>query len=125
MTNIDAEMLTLLLFLLMFPVVFALYLSPWWVRLMWPRIRYAFAAKETTPAKLLELHEGRGLRTSHGWLRWNDEEYFCSHFAIFKAADGKQHTMVITKAQYQEMVQGTTGTLCRKGKCFVSFTRDQ
>lgn len=121
MENIHIE--TLLLFLLLFPVVFALYLSPWWVRLMWPRVRYAFAPKETVRAKLLELHEGRGLRTTHGWFRWNDEEYFCSHFAIFKAEDGRQHTMVITKAQYQEMLQGTTGILCHKGGCFVSFTQ--
>lgn len=125
MENISTDTLTLLVFLLLFPVAFALYLSPWWVRLLWPRVRYAFAPRETCRAKLLELHEGRGLRTTHGWLRWNDEEYFCSHFAILKAEDGKQHTMVITRAQYQEMLQGTTGILCRKGKCFVSFTREK
>lgn len=125
MIHIDAEMLTMLLFLLMFPVVLAAYLSPWWVRLLWPRVRYAFAPVESTPARLLELHEGRGLRMSHGWLRWNDEEYFCSHSAIFKTADGQQHTMVITRAQYQEMLQGTTGMLCHQGNRVVSFTREK
>lgn len=122
MENVDYSLLAIGITLLMLPVVFALYLSPWWVRLLWPRIRYAFTEKVTIRAKLLELHEGRGLRTSHGWLRWNDEEYFCSHFAIFKAEDGKQYTMVITKAQYQEMIQGTMGLLCHQGNRFVSFT---
>lgn len=125
MENVDYSLLAIGITLLMLPVVLALYLSPWWVRLVWPRIRYAFAKKESTRAKLLKLHEGRGLRTSHGWLRWNDEEYFCSHFALFKAEDGKQYTMVITKAQYQEMLQGTTGLLCHQGNRFVSFTREK
>ena len=117
------------IFLLMIPaaaVCYALYLSPWWVRQLWPRVRYLFSPEDRVGAKLLELQAKHALHLRDGgWIDAYDEDVFHTHYAVFKAADGRQYTMVISKGQYQGMLQGTTGILTHKGNRFVSFTPEK
>lgn len=113
-------------FLLLTLVGLGLWLSPWWIRQLWPKVRYCLAKKQTVRAKLLELQAKHPLRMRDGgWVSLYDEEMFFTHYAVFKAEDGNQYTMTITKHQYQEMMQGTTGVLTRKGNSFVAFAPDQ
>lgn len=100
----------------------ALYLSPWWLRWLWPRVRYCFAKKQTQHAKVLELQEKYPLYLRDGgWLRTWDEEIFHTHYAVFKLADGTQRTMRIGKADYQGILTGAEGILTCKGCWFLGF----
>lgn len=119
---IGDEVFYMLLVIPLFLLAMALYLSPWWIRQLWPRVRYCCAKQELVRAKLLELQARHPLRMRDGgWFSAYDEDVFHTHYAVFKADDGCQYTMVITKNQYQGMMQGTTGILTRRGNRFISF----
>ncbi|MGN1367255.1 MAG: DUF2500 family protein [Aristaeellaceae bacterium] len=102
-----------------------LYLSPWWIRMLWPKVRWCLSRKQTEQATLLALNAKYPLYLRDGgWFKAYDEEIFHTHYATFKTEDGQQYTMRISKAQYQEMMTGATGQLTHQGCCFISFKPD-
>lgn len=115
----------ILAFLLVIPLMLLgmlLYLSPWWLRWLYPRVRYCFAKKQTQRAKAIELQEKYPLYLRDGgWMRTWDEEAFHTHYAIFKLEDGTQRTMRIGKLDYQGILTGEEGMLTHKGNQFLSF----
>ena len=115
----------ILVFLLVIPlaiIAYALYLSPWWVRWLWPRVRWCFAKKQTQRAKVIDMQEKYPLYLRDGgWLKTLDEEAFHTHYAVFKLEDGTQRTMRIGKQDYQGILTGAEGMLTRKGDWFLSF----
>ena len=115
-----------LVFLLLLPVVVGLYLSPWWLRWLWPRVRYCFARKQTQRAKVIDMQEKYPLYLRDGgWMRTWDDEIFHTHYAVFKLEDGTRLTMRIGKGDYQGILSGSEGMLTRKGKWFQSFVADK
>ena len=111
-----------LLYLLLLPVAYALYLSPWWVRWLWPRVRYCFAKKQTSHAKVIDMQEKYPLYLRDGgWVKTWDEEIFHTHYAVFKLKDGTQRTMRIGKNDYQGILTGSEGMLTHKGGLFLSY----
>ena len=69
-----------LAFLLVIPLMIlmgALYLSPWWVRWLWPRVRWCFARKQTQRAKVIDMQEKYPLYLRDGgWFKtWDEEKY--------------------------------------------------
>lgn len=120
------DMMVFMWCLLLLPVMLALYLSPWWLRWLWPRVRYCFAKKQKQRAKVLEMQEKYPLYLRDGgWLRTWDEEIFHTHYAVFKLEDGTQRTMRIGKTDYQGILTGAEGTLTHKGGWFLSFEIDK
>ncbi len=118
MNEIHASMLVILVML----ACVMLYLSPWWVRWLWPRVRWCFARKRTQRAKVIDMQEKYPLYLRDGgWLRTWDEEIFHTHYAVFKLEDGTQHTMRIGKMDYQGILTGTEGMLTHKGGWFLHF----
>lgn len=116
------ELLVFCAFLLMLPVCVALYLSPWWLRWLWPRLRYCFARKQTQQAKVIDMQEKYPLYLrDSGWFRTWDEEIFHTHYAVFKLEDGTRCTMRIGKADYQGILTGAEGILTHKGGWFLRF----
>ena len=64
------EAMVFMLYLLLIPVAFALYISPWWVRWLWPRVRYCFAKKQTSHAKVIDMQEKYPLYLRDGgWVK--------------------------------------------------------
>lgn len=120
------EAMVFLLYLLLIPVAFALYISPWWVRWLWPRVRYCFAKKQTSHAKVIDMQEKYPLYLRDGgWVKTWDEEIFHTHYAVFKLADGTRRTMRIGKEEYQGILTGSEGMLTRRGNWFRSFISDK
>lgn len=120
------EAMVFLLYLLLIPVAFALYISPWWVRWLWPRMRYCFAKKQTSHAKVIDMQEKYPLYLRDGgWVKTWDEEIFHTHYAVFKLADGTRRTMRIGKEDYQGILTGSEGMLTRRGNWFRSFISDK
>ena len=115
----------ILVFLLVIPlaiIAYALYLSPWWVRCLYPRVRWCFAKKQTQRAKVIDMQEKYPLYLRDGgWFKTWDEEVFHTHYAVFKLEDGTQHTMRIGKLDYQGILTGAEGMLTHKGNWFLSF----
>ena len=109
----------LLMILLLIPVMLiggALYLSPWWVRWLWPRVRYCLARKQTQRAKVIDMQEKYPLYLRDGgWIKTWDEEIFHTHYAVFRLEDGTKHTMRIGKLDYQGILTGAEGILTHKG----------
>ena len=118
---------TFFVFLLLLPVVVGLYLSPWWVRWLWPRVRYCLAKKQTQRARVIDMQEKYPLylQGGGGWMRTWDDEIFHTHYAVFKLEDGTRLTLRIGKADYQGILTGSEGMLTRKGKWFQSFVADK
>ena len=111
-----------LLYLLLLPVAYALYLSPWWVRWLWPRVRYCFAKKQTSHAKVIDMQEKYPLYLRDGgWVKTWDEEIFHTHYAAFKLEDGTRRIMRIGKEDYQGILTGSEGMLTHKGNLFLRF----
>ena len=111
-----------LLYLLLLPVAYALYLSPWWVRWLWPRVRYCFAKKQTSHAKVIDMQEKYPLYLRDGgWVKTWDEEIFHTHYAVFKLDDGTRRTMRIGKEDYQGILTGSEGMLTHQGNLFLRF----
>ena len=120
------EAMAALLYLLLLPVVFALYLSPWWLRWLWPRMRYCFAAKQTQRAKVIDMQEKYPLYLQDGgWLKTWDEEIFHTHYAVFRMQDGSKRTMRISKQDYQGILSGSEGMLTHRGNWFRTFISDK
>lgn len=118
MNEIHASMLVILMML----AGALLYLSPWWVRWLWPRIRWCFAKKQTQRAKVIDMQEKYPLYLRDGgWMRTWDEEIFHTHYAVFKLEDGTQRTMRIGKLDYQGILTGAEGMLTHQGNLFHSF----
>lgn len=116
------EAMVFLLYLLLLPVAFALYISPWWVRWLWPRVRYCFAKKQTSHAKVIDMQEKYPLYLRDGgWVKTWDEEIFHTHYAVFKLEDGTRRTMRIGKEDYQGILTGSEGMLTHKGNLFLRF----
>ena len=116
------EAMVFLLYLLLLPVAYALYLSPWWVRWLWPRVRYCFAKKQTSHAKVIDMQEKYPLYLRDGgWVKTWDEEIFHTHYAVFKLEDGTRRTMRIGKEDYQGILTGSEGMLTHKGNLFLRF----
>ena len=116
------EAMVFLLYLLLIPVAFALYLSPWWIRWLWPRVRYCFAKKQTSHAKVIDMQEKYPLYLRDGgWVKTWDEEIFHTHYAVFKLDDGTRRTMRIGKADYQGILPGSEGMLTHRGNWFRAF----
>ena len=116
------EMLVLLLIIPLMLLMVALYLSPWWVRWLWPRVRYCFARKKTQRAKVIDMQEKYPLYLRDGgWIKTWDEESFHTHYAVFKLEDGTKHTMRIGKLDYQGILTGAEGVLTHKGGLFLKF----
>ena len=117
------------IFLLIIPLAalgYALYLSPWWVRWLWPRVRYCFARKQTSRARVLELQAKYPFYLRDGgWIRTWDEEIFHTHYATFRLADGSERTMRISKGDYQGILTGAEGLLTHKGGWFLTFEDDR
>lgn len=115
----------ILAFLLVIPLMLLgmlVYLSPWWVRWLYPRVRYCFAKKQTQRAKVIDMQEKYPLYLRDGgWMRTWDEEAFHTHYAVFKLEDGTQRTMRIGKLDYQGILTGAEGMLTHKGNQFLSF----
>jgi len=114
-----------LAFLLVIPLMIlmgALYLSPWWVRWLWPRVRWCFARKQTQRAKVIDMQEKYPLYLRDGgWMRTCNEEIFHTHYAVFRLKDGTQHNMRIGKMDYQGILTGEEGLLTHKGGWFLGF----
>ena len=120
------EAMVFLLYLLLIPVAFALYLSPWWIRWLWPRVRYCFAKKQTSHAKVIDMQEKYPLYLRDGgWVKTWDEEIFHTHYAVFKLDDGTRRTMRIGKEEYQGILTGSEGVLTHRGNWFRSFISDK
>ena len=116
------EPMVFLLYLLLLPVAYALYLSPWWLRWLWPRVRYCFARKQSQRAKVIDMQEKYPLYLrDSGWFKTWDEEIFHTHYAVFKLEDGAQRTMRIGKNDYQGILTGSEGMLTHKGGLFLSY----
>lgn len=116
------EAMVFLLYLLLLPVAFALYIAPWWVRWLWPRVRYCFAKKQTSHAKVIDMQEKYPLYLRDGgWVKTWDEEIFHTHYAVFKLEDGTRRTMRIGKEDYQGILTGSEGMLTHKGNLFLRF----
>lgn len=116
------EAMVFLLYLLLLPVAYALYLSPWWVRWLWPRVRYCFAKKQTSHAKVIDMQEKYPLYLRDGgWVKTWDEEIFHTHYAVFKLEDGTRRIMRIGKEDYQGILTGSEGMLTHKGNLFLRF----
>lgn len=115
----------ILVFLLMIPlaiIAYALYLSPWWVRWLYPRVRWCFAGRQTQRAKVIDMQEKYPLYLRNGgWFKTWDEEVFHTHYAVFKLEDGTKRTMRIGKLDYQGILTGAEGMLTHKGNWFQSF----
>nr|MBR4281868.1 DUF2500 family protein [Clostridia bacterium] len=119
------EAMVFLLYLLLLPAAFVLYLSPWWIRWLWPRVRYCFAKKQTACAKVIDMQEKYPLYLRDGgWFKTWDEEIFHTHYAVFKQEDGTKRTMRISKADYQGILTGAEGKLTHKGGWFLGFESD-
>ena len=120
------EAMVLLLYLLRIPVACALYLSPWWIRWLWPRVRYCFAKKQTSHAKVIDMQEKYPLYLRDGgWVKTWDEEIFHTHYAVFKLDDGTRRTMRIGKEEYQGILTGSEGMLTHRGNWFRTFISDK
>lgn len=120
------DLISLLILAAAMVVMGMLYLSPWWIRWLWPRARYCFAKKQTQRAKVLELQEKYPLYLRDGgWLRTWDEEIFHTHYAVFKLEDGTKRTMRIGKADYQGILTGAEGMLTHKGNWFRTFVSNK
>ena len=120
------EAMVFLLYLLLIPVAFALYISPWWVRWLWPRVRDCFAKKQTSHAKVIDMQEKYPLYLRDGgWVKTWDEEIFHTHYAVFKLDDGTRRTMRIGKEDYQGILTGSEGMLTRRGNWFRAFISDK
>ena len=120
------EAMVFLLYLLLIPVAFALYLSPWWIRWLWPRVRYCFAKKQTSHAKVIDMQEKYPLYLRDGgWVKTWDEEIFHTHYAVFKLEDGTRRTMRIGKEEYQGILNGSEGMLTHRGNWFRTFISDK
>ena len=97
-------------------------LSPWWVRWLYPRVRYCFEKRQTQHAKVIDMQEKYPLYLRGGrWMRTWDDEFFHTHYAVFKLEDGTQRTMRIGKLDYQGILTGAEGLLTHKGNQFLSF----
>ena len=115
-----------LLYLLLLPVAYALYLSPWWLHWLWPRVRYCFARKQTSHAKVIDMQEKYPLYLRDGgWFKTWDEEIFHTHYAVFKLEDGTRRTMRIGKEDYQGILTGSEGMLTHRGNWFCAFISDK
>ena len=120
------EAMVFLLYLLLLPVAYALYLSPWWVRWLWPRVRYCFAKKQTSHAKVIDMQEKYPLYLRDGgWVKTWDEEIFHTHYAVFKLEDGTRRIMRIGKEDYQGILTGSEGMLTHKGNLFLRFQAER
>ena len=120
------EVTIFLAVLLLLLICYALYLSPWWLRWLWPRVRYCFAKKQTQRARIVAMREKYPLNLRDGgWLQTRDEEIFHTHYAILRLEDGELHTMRIIKADYQGLLTGAEGMLLHKGNWFLSFKTDK
>ena len=112
-------------FLLVIPLMLLgvlVYLSPWWLRWLYPRVRYCFNKRQTQRAKVIDMQEKYPLYLRDGgWMRTWDEEVFHTHYAVFKLEDGTQRTMRIGKLDYQGILTGTEGRLTHQGNRFLSF----
>lgn len=118
----DDDLLIIVMMILMMLVMLTLYLSPWWLRWLWPRVRYCFAKKQTQRAKVVDMQEKYPLYLRDGgWLRTWDEEILHTHYAVFKLEDGTRHTMRIGKMDYQGILTGAEGMLTHKGDWFLAF----
>lgn len=116
------DLLAILLIIPAMMVMAALYLSPWWIRWLWPRVRYCFSKRKTHRAKVIDMQEKYPLYLRDGgWMRTWDEEIFHTHYAVFKLEDGTQRTMRIGKYDYQGILTGAEGMLTHKGDWFLSF----
>ena len=116
------DLLAILLIIPAMMVMAALYLSPWWIRWLWPRVRYCFSKRQTRRAKVIDMQEKYPLYLRDGgWMRTWDEEIFHTHYAVFKLEDGTQRTMRIGKYDYQGILTGAEGMLTHKGDWFLSF----
>ena len=117
----------MIIFLLIIPLAalgYVVYLSPWWVRWLWPQARYCFAKRQTQCARVIDMQEKYPLSLrDRGWLRTWDEEIFHTHYATFRLEDGTQRTMRISKADYQGILTGAEGMLTHKGNWFLSFEK--
>lgn len=120
------EIIVFVVVIAMIPVVYGLYLSPWWLRWLYPRVRYCFAKKSTTRAMVIDMQEKYPLYLRDGgWFKTWDEEIFHTHYAVFKLEDGTKCTMRIGKADYQGILTGAEGTLTHKGGWFLGFDSDR
>ena len=120
------EAMVFLLYLILIPVAFALYIAPWWVRWLWPRVRYCFAKKQTSHAKVIDMQEKYPLYLRDGgWVKTWDEEIFHTHYAVFKLEDGTRRTMRIGKEVYQGILTGSEGMLTHKGNLFLRFQAER
>lgn len=120
------EAMVFLVYLLLLPVAFALYISPWWIRWLWPRVRYCFTKKQTQRAKVIDMQEKYPLYLRDGgWVKNWDEEIFHTHYAVFRLEDGTRRTMRIGKEDYQGILTGAEGMLTHKGNRFLSFVSDK
>lgn len=109
-------------FIVLLPFCCGLYLSPWWLRWLWPRLRYCFAKKQTSHVKVIDMQEKYPLYLRDGgWFKTWDEEIFHTHYAVFKFDDGSRCTMRIGKADYQGILTGAEGMLTHKGGWFLGF----
>ena len=116
------DLLGILLIIPAMMVMAALYLSPWWIRWLWPRVRYCFSKRKTHRAKVIDMQEKYPLYLRDGgWMRTWDEEIFHTHYAVFKLEDGTKRTMRIGKYDYQGILTGAEGMLSHKGDWFLSF----
>lgn len=120
------EAMVFLVYLLLLPIAFALYLSPWWLRWLWPRVRYCFEKKQTQHVKVIDMQEKYPLYLRDGgWVKTWDEEIFHTHYAVFKLEDGTRRTMRIGKEDYQGILTGVEGILTHKGNRFLSFVTNK
>lgn len=116
------DLLAILLIIPAMMAMAALYLSPWWIRWLWPRVRYCFSKRQTRRAKVIDMQEKYPLYLRDGgWMRTWDEEIFHTHYAVFKLEDGTKRTMRIGKYDYQGILTGAEGMLTHKGDWFLSF----
>lgn len=120
------DTMVFLVYLLLPPAAFALYISPWWLRWLWPRVRYCFARKQTQRAKVIDMQEKYPLYLRDGgWVKTWDEEIFHTHYAVFQLEDGTRRTMRIGKADYQGILTGTEGMLVHRGNWFRTFISEK
>lgn len=121
-----SDTMVFLVYLLLPPAAFALYISPWWLRWLWPRVRYCFARKQTQRAKVIDMQEKYPLYLRDGgWVKTWDEEIFHTHYAVFQLEDGTRRTMRIGKADYQGILTGTEGMLVHRGNWFRAFISEK
>ena len=120
------ELWIILLMILAMVLAGAAYLSPWWLRWLWPRVRYCLAPKQIQRARVIDMQEKYPLYLRDGgWMRTWDEEIFHTHYAAFKLSDGTRRTMRIGKNDYQGILTGSEGMLTHKGGLFLKFDVDR